>query len=71
MIIIFLSIASLLLALVHFVVYKAAVSIFIFSSTWKLILGITLTVLGLSFVLASILTFYFSDCGFTFESEHL
>jgi len=61
MIILFLSIISLVLALVHFVIYKAVVSIFVLPLPWRLATMIVLTVLCLSFVLASVLTFYFNN----------
>ncbi len=61
MIIIFLSIISFVLALVHFVIYKVFVSIFSFSSAERITIGIILTALCLSFLIASILTFYFNN----------
>ncbi len=61
MIILFISIISFILALMHFVVYKAFVSIFTFSLIWKLILGTMLAIFGLSFIIASVLNFYFSN----------
>jgi predicted MPP superfamily phosphohydrolase len=61
MIIFFISIISLILALLHFVIYKVLVSVFSFSLTWRLTIGIALTVLCLSFVFASVLTFYFNN----------
>jgi len=64
MIIIFASIVSLVLALLHVVVYKVIVSIFTLSLSWKVAIGVCLAVLGLSFITASVLTFYF-DNGFT------
>jgi hypothetical protein len=49
------------LALVHLVVYKMAVSIFSLAVTGKLFMGIILTILCLSFILASVLTFNFNN----------
>ncbi|MBI3888886.1 metallophosphoesterase [Candidatus Nomurabacteria bacterium] len=60
-IIFFAGIVSLVLALVHVIVYKAFVSIFSLTATGKLFLGIILAALCLSFVLASILTFNFNN----------
>jgi predicted MPP superfamily phosphohydrolase len=57
MIIIFLSITSFVFALVHLVIYKVFISIFSFSSVERIIIGIILMALCLSFIIASILTF--------------
>jgi len=61
MIIIFVSIISIILALVHFVIFKAILSLLSLSLVWKLIIGIFLTVLCFSFIFASILTFNFNN----------
>lgn len=61
LIIFFISIVSFILALVHFVIFKVAVSIFSLSGAGKLVIGIILTILCLSFILASILSSYFDN----------
>lgn len=61
MVIIFVSIISFLLAFIHFVIYKVLVSIFSLSITWKIITFTTLTLFALSFIFASILSFYFNN----------
>jgi predicted MPP superfamily phosphohydrolase len=61
MIILFISIISFILALLHFAVYKMIVSIFVLSSAGHLVIAIILTMLGLSFILASILTFNYNN----------
>jgi len=61
MIIFFISVISFILALVHFVIYKTIVAIFSISFLWRIIFAMGLTVLCLSFVLASILTFNFNN----------
>ncbi|MFA6353583.1 MAG: metallophosphoesterase [Candidatus Paceibacterota bacterium] len=61
MIIIFLSVVSFVLALTHFVIYKVIISLFSFSSVERIIIGIILTILCLSFIIASILTFNFNN----------
>lgn len=61
MIIIFISIISIILALVHFVIFKALISLLSLSLMWKLIIGVLLTVLCFSFVVSSILTFNFNN----------
>ena len=61
MIIIFISIISIILALVHFVIYEAFVSIFYFSPAGRMALGIILAIFCASFILASFFTFYFNN----------
>ena len=61
MIIIFASIVSLVLTLINFVIYKALVSIFALSLTQRYLAAVVLAVLGLSFIAASVLTFYFNN----------
>jgi len=61
MIIIFAAVISIFIALIHFVVYKAVISIFSVAIFWKFFIGIAFAALGLSFVAASILTFYFDN----------
>jgi hypothetical protein len=61
MIIFFLFIVSFFLALVHFIIYEAIVSIFFLSPAWSLTLGVVLAILCFSFVLASALTFNFNN----------
>ena len=61
MIIFFISIVSLILALVHFVIYKTIVSVFSFSLFPRIISATVITALCLSFILASILTFNFNN----------
>lgn len=61
MIIFIISVVSIMLALLHFIIYKMIVSVFIPSLTWRWIIGISLAILGLSFIFASILTFYFNN----------
>ena len=61
MIIIFISIISIVLGLLHLLVYKALVSIFLPFSSYRLALGIILTTLCLSFVLASVLAFSYNN----------
>ena len=51
----------LILALMHFVIYQALVSIFLLSLIWRLILVIALVLLCLSFILISFLGFYFDN----------
>jgi predicted MPP superfamily phosphohydrolase len=75
MIIIFASILALVLALVHFVIYKLIVTIFSFSVTWRIFIGVILAVLGISFIIASVLTFYFynsfTNYFYTFSASWL
>ncbi len=52
---------SLVLALLHFVIYKAISSIFALSDTWRFVTGISLIILGLSFIAASALAFFFDN----------
>jgi len=61
MIIFFISIVSLILALLHFALYKVIVSVFSLSLTWKIITIFILAILGISFILSSILTFNFNN----------
>jgi hypothetical protein len=61
MIFIFISIISIILALLHFIIYKAIVSIFSLSLTGRIILGSILAFLCISFILASILTSKFNN----------
>ncbi|MCX6715985.1 MAG: metallophosphoesterase [Candidatus Taylorbacteria bacterium] len=61
MIIIFGSIMALALSLVHFIIYKLIVTIFSLSVVWRIFTGVILAILGISFVIASILTFYFNN----------
>jgi predicted MPP superfamily phosphohydrolase len=61
MIIIFISIISVILALVHLVIYKAVVSIFSLSLFWRTITCVLLAVFCLSFILASILVSSFNN----------
>ena len=63
MILIFASIVSIVLALLHFVIYKTVASVFVLSSSGRIALGVVLFVFCLSFILASALTF-FLDNGF-------
>jgi len=46
---------------VHLVIYKAVVSILSLSLVWRIITGIILAILCLSFILASVLTFNFNN----------
>lgn len=59
MIFIFISIVSVVLALIHFVVYKFLVTIFLFPLAGRLALGIIIAILGLSFIISSVLSFNF------------
>ena len=52
---------SFILALLHFAVYEMIVSIFVLSSAGHLVIAIILIILGLSFILASILTFNYNN----------
>ncbi len=61
MIFIFASIVSVALVFLHLAIFKAVVSIFALSFKWQLVIGIVLIILCASFVLASILTFYFNN----------
>src|ERR1035437_271980 len=61
MAIVFASIMALVISLVHFIIYKLIVTIFYFSVTWRIFTGVILAVLGISFIIASILTFYFNN----------
>ena len=61
MIIIFVSIFSIVLALLHFVVYKTVVSILTLSFTWRLITLIVLAVFCFSFIISIVLNFNFNN----------
>lgn len=61
MIIIFISIISVILALLHFIIYKVVVSIFSFPLTWQITFGIILIILCVSFILASVLSSFFDN----------
>ena len=61
MIIIFISIITLILALLHFIIFKAVISIFSFPLTWQIIFGIILIILCISFIIASILSTFFDN----------
>lgn len=61
MIIVFASMIALVLSLIHFIIYKLIVTIFSFSVIWQIFTGVILTILGISFIIASILIFYFNN----------
>jgi hypothetical protein len=61
MIIIFISIITLILALLHFVIFKTVVSVFSFPLTWQIIFGIILIILCVSFVVASVISSFFNN----------
>lgn len=74
-VIIFSSIVSLVLALLHFSIWKTIVSIFALPINYQFILGIVLIVLALSFIGAQITTFaidnYFSRIFYTISASWL
>src|ERR1035437_328584 len=61
MIIVFASMMALVLSLIHFIIYKLIVTIFPFSMVWRIFTGVILAILCISFIIASILTFYFNN----------
>ncbi len=75
MIIIFASIVTVILALIHFVIFKVVVSIFALTTTWRIVVGTILGILGLSFVVASVSAFFldngFSRVFYTFSASWL
>src|ERR1035437_722629 len=61
MIIVFASMMALVLSFIHFIIYKLIVTIFPFSVIWRIFTGVILAILCISFIIASILTFYFNN----------
>ncbi len=52
---------TLILSLIHFTIYKFIVTIFSLSATWRIFTGVLLAILCVSFLIVSILTFYFNN----------
>ena len=61
MIFVFILITSIFLGLMHLIIFDALISLFALSPAGQLLLGIILTILCLSFVLASVFNFNFNN----------